>query len=92
MQGVFTAAEGAGKPEADVTQAELEAAVLAVGAGSQRRAKLPEPPALDPTTAAGGAVPPTATWADFEARWRAENEQVLSESYLRAAKQVNRCD
>ena len=88
VQGVFTAAEGAGKPEADVTQAELEAAVLAVGAGSQRRAKLPEPPAPDPTTAASGAVPPTATWADFEARWRAENEQVLSESYLRAAKQV----
>jgi hypothetical protein len=33
-------------------------------------------------------MPPTATWAEFEARWRAENEQTLSESYLRAAKQV----
>jgi integrase len=88
VQGVFTAAEGAGKAEADVTQSELETAVLAVGAGTQRRAKLPEPTAPDPTVAAGGPVPPTATWADFEARWRAENEQTLSESYLRAAKQV----
>lgn len=88
VQGVFIAAEGACKSEADVTQSELEAAVLAVGAGTQRRAKLPESPVLDPTAAAGGPVPPTTMWAEFEARWRAENEQILSESYLRAAKQV----
>lgn len=88
VQGVFTAAEGAGKPEADVSQADIAAAVAAVGAGSQRRAKLPEPPVPDPTTAAGGPVPAMATWPDFETRWRAENEQTLSESYLRAAKQV----
>jgi len=88
VQSVFTAAEGAGRPEADVMQDEIAAAVLAAGAGSQRRAKLPEVPVPDPTKAAGGPMPPTATWAEFETRWRAENEQTLSESYLRAAKQV----
>jgi hypothetical protein len=85
---IFTAAEGAGKFEADVTQEDILAAVAAVGAGKQRRAKEPEAPAPDPTTAAGGPMPATASWADFETRWRAENEQVLTESYLRAAKQV----
>ena len=88
VQGVFTTAEGQGRPEATVTQAELQAAVDAVGAGSQRRAKAPELPAPDPTAPASGPVPATATWAEFEQRWRAENEQLLSESYLRAAKQV----
>ncbi len=38
-QGVFTAAKGVSRPETDVTQAEIEAAVLAVGAGSQRHAR-----------------------------------------------------
>jgi integrase len=88
VQGVFTTAEGQGKPEADVTQEDIQAAIAAVGAGSQRRAKVPEPPAPDPTAAAGGPVPATASWVDFETRWRAENEQTLTESYLRAAKQV----
>jgi hypothetical protein len=47
VQSVFTAAEAASKPEADVTQEDILAAVAAVGAGKQRRAKIPEPPAPD---------------------------------------------
>ncbi len=86
VQGVFTAAEGAGKPEADVTQADLEAAVLAVGAGTQRRAQ-PTPAAVA-QAAADAPIEATATWTEFEARWRAENEHLLSDSYLRMYKQV----
>nr|GFB33861.1 hypothetical protein [Tanacetum cinerariifolium] len=37
VQSVFTAAEAAGKPEADVTQEDILAAVAAVGAGKQRQ-------------------------------------------------------
>ena len=88
VQGVFTAAEGAGRAEADVSQAELQVAIDIVAAGSQRRAKVFKPtPVPDPTKPSSGPVPLITTWAEFETRWRAENEQ-LSESYLRAAKQV----
>jgi integrase len=88
VQSVFTTAEGAGRAEASVTQTELQAAIDAVAAGSQRRTKAPAPaPIPPPTTPNSGPMPPTATWAEYETRWRAENEQ-LSESYLRAAKQV----
>jgi len=86
VQSVFTAAEGAGRPEATVTQAELEAAVQAVGAGSQRRAR--PTPAAEATAAADAPLTDTATWAEFEARWRAENEHLLADSYLRMYRQV----
>lgn len=89
VQAVFTTAEGLGRAEANVTQVELQSAISAVGAGTQRRAKVAEPaPLLDPTLPASGPVPATTTWAKYEARWRAENELLLSESYLRAARQV----
>lgn len=85
VQGVFLTAEGVGKPEADVTQAEIEAAVRAVGAGSQRRAKQVQAEAI---AAADAPIKDTATWAEFEQRWRAENEHLLSDGYLRMYKQV----
>ncbi|MFD1873876.1 phage integrase SAM-like domain-containing protein [Hymenobacter bucti] len=85
VQGVFTTAEGQGKPEASVTQAELEAALAAVGAGSQRRAKQVQAEAI---AAADAPMKDTAPWAEFEVRWRAENEHLLADSYLRMYRQV----
>jgi integrase len=83
VQGVFTAAEGAGKAEADVTQAELEQAVRRVSAGGQRRK-------VAPLAVVAGPAPLTMTdtWATFSERWKAENKDLLSQSYLRAANQV----
>lgn len=85
VQGVFTAAEGANRLESSVTQAELETAVAAVSVGKQRRSGSEQAATAQETDA---PMPATASWAEFEARWRAENEHQLSESYLRTAKQV----
>ena len=83
VQGVFLTAEAAGKAGGDVTQDEIEEAVRSVGAGGQRRKVAPVP---EVTT----KVPLTATsdWATFAEHWRAENADLLSESYLRTSKQV----
>lgn len=83
IQGVFTTAEGAGRAEADVTQAEIEAAMRDAGAGSQRRKAAPEATGPAPLT-------PTSPWAEFAEQWQAENADLLSASYLRGANQVVR--
>ncbi|MDO7850409.1 phage integrase SAM-like domain-containing protein [Hymenobacter convexus] len=83
VQGVFTSADGAGRAEADVTQAEIEEAVRSVGAGSQRRKEATKPEVTGPAP-----LTPTATWAAFAERWQAENRGLLSESYLRGTNQV----
>ena len=83
VQGVFMAAEAAGKAEADVIQAEIEEAVRGVGAGGQRRKVQPVPDSAGPAP-----LTSAATWAEFSERWQAENKQLLSASYLRGANQV----
>lgn len=85
VQGVFTTAEGAGRAEASVTQAELEAAVQAVAAGRQRRTK---EETVEAQAVASEFLPASAPWADFYARWLAENEQLLADSYTRMYRQV----
>ena len=83
VQGVFTAAEGAGRAEAAVTQAELAAAVAAVGAGPRRQPK--QLPVEEPADAELSATSP---WERFEERWRAENAHLLAASTLRLYRQV----
>ena len=83
VQGVFLTAEAAGKVEADVTQEVIEEAVRGVGAGGQRRKVAP---VLQIATKAPITI--TSTWPTFAEHWQAENADLLSESYLRTAKQV----
>lgn len=71
VQGVFTAAEGAGRAEA-----EIEVTMRSVGGGGKRRKPAPESTGPAPLT-------PHDTWAEFAKRWKAENEHLLSASYLR---------
>ena len=83
VQGLFLAAEVAGRAEAEVTQEEIEKAVRSVGVGGQRRNVAPVP-----TVASPALLTPNSTWVEFSERWQAENKQLLSASYLRGANQV----
>lgn len=85
VQSVFVAAEGSGKAEADILQADIEAAVAAVGAGTRQRPKKAQPVEAEPTDSLLAA---TAPWSLFEARWQAENAHQLAADTLRLYRQV----
>lgn len=87
VQSVFTAAEGAGRIEASVTQQELQAAVDAVGAGRQRRTQ--QETAETKAVAEGSQyLPATTSWASFYAHWKEENTGLLAAGSLRMYQQV----
>lgn len=82
---VFLSAEAAGRAEADVTQAEIEAVVSAAGTGTRRRPKQQQ---AEAQAAAEAQLTPTTPWTKFEERWQAENAHLLSASTLRLYGQV----
>jgi integrase len=84
VQGVFLTAEAERRPEASVTVADIQAALVEAGAGSRRVAAAPPAPPVDPNA----PLPDTATWAELHERWQRENTGRLSASVLGGFRQV----
>ncbi|RZK59588.1 MAG: hypothetical protein EOO59_07570 [Hymenobacter sp.] len=82
VQGVFLKAEADRRPEASVTVAELQAALVEAGAGS-RRAVVPPPPP-DPNA----PLPTTTDWQELHDRWVQDNTGRVSTSALKGFQQV----
>jgi integrase len=83
VQSVFLKAEADRRPEASVTVAELQQALVEAGAGSKRVVVLPPPP-VDPNA----PLPDTANWQEFNERWQRENTGRLSPTVLNGFRQV----
>ena len=84
VQGVFLTAEAERRPEASVTVAELQQALVEAGAGSRRAVAPPPPPPVDPDA----PLPDTNGWQQLHDRWQQANEGRLSPSVLKGFKQV----
>ena len=84
VQGVFLTAEAERRPEASVTVAELQQALVEAGAGSRRALAPPPPPPVDPNA----PLPDTATWQELHDRWQRENTGRVSTAVLGGFRQV----
>ena len=84
VQGVFLKAEADRRPEASVTVAELQQALVDAGAGSRRAAVPPPPPPPDPNA----PLPDTASWQELHERWQRDNQGRVSEAALYGFRQV----
>ena len=84
VQGVFLTAEAERRPEASVTVADIQAALVEAGAGSRRAVAAPAPPPVDPNA----PLPDTTGWHEFNERWKRENTGRVSAGALNGFNQV----
>jgi integrase len=84
VQGVFLKAEADRRPEASVTVEELQTALIEAGTGSRRAVAAPPSPPVDPNA----PLPDTASWQEFNERWKRDNKGRITTAALNAFNQV----
>ena len=84
VQSVFLKAEADRRPEASVTVAELQQALIEAGTGSRRAPALAPLPAPDPNA----PLPDTTGWQELHDRWQRENTGRVSAGALKGFQQV----